>query len=408
VNPHSSIQQNYIVALNESIVWSANTNYSSTYKFFSRTNNGGASWFADSIEQSEYSDYHLIWLSPIDFNTAWFVLRNSINNTILLKTTNGGNNWIVQDPLISYPWGYVYFWDQYEGICYAQTNQRLVVSKTYNGGISWTILDSNSMPINMGPFTGHKTYGNTIFIPTTWGKILISNDRGNNWSVINTNWMSGAAPVLIVKNLSHLILYRTGLNPIFSETLDGGNSWTFVNVQGPLCKFVSYVPNSFNTFVSVGASNMPQYVLSYSFDGGHHWIPWDTLTQENFYATSWANNSCGWAGSITKGEAPQNTGIYKFTGVLQDILQLDPITGGLLLYPIPAREQITIIAIGFQGTNVELSICDIFGRKIYLQKLYQNDMQLTECIITSKFKPGLYICTVKNRTHTFSRNFTID
>src|SRR4030095_1511674 len=62
-----------------------------------RTTNGGTSWALQNMgtTQTLWSQWF------IDETTGWIVGGSYIGGAVIFKTTNGGNNWVQQDPIVS-------------------------------------------------------------------------------------------------------------------------------------------------------------------------------------------------------------------------------------------------------------------------------------------------------------------
>ena len=100
------------------------------------------------------------------------------------------------------------------------------------------------------------------------------------------------------------------------ETVDGGATWQAVTYTGNcFTNDLDYVPGTSNTYVSTGAATGFSGA-SFSHDGGHNWIEFDETTGIQFLATSWIDDTTGWAGCFNDQTNPGLLGVYVYTGEL--------------------------------------------------------------------------------------------
>jgi photosystem II stability/assembly factor-like uncharacterized protein len=156
------------------------------------TSNGGINWNV----QNTGIDYEIRSLFFINnrtgWATAWRYFGDSIAypGTIILKTSNGGLNWISSDyPDTNVYLSSIYFLDSLKGFISATPN---FILNTTNGGTSWnqsfsdTVLYRN-LPINKIEFyndqIGYACGGTRDFAGIIW----TTTDSGINW---NTNYIA--------------------------------------------------------------------------------------------------------------------------------------------------------------------------------------------------------------------------
>lgn len=190
-----------------------------------KTTNSGYSW--DSVQFSPVGDA----LNSIHFvnrSTGWTCGWGSV----IRKTTDGGNNWIVQDYLNDVRYHSVYFKDMDTGfVCGSNPNGRALIIKTTNSGSSWNVVLQDSggsiSEVYRQYWLDNKIAwfgGNDFLMKTTDGGITFTNMfpylTGAHYGILgiyflnnDTGWISG-------NNIQS--------NNIF-KTTNGGLNWVFQN-----------------------------------------------------------------------------------------------------------------------------------------------------------------------------------
>jgi photosystem II stability/assembly factor-like uncharacterized protein len=142
-----------------------------------KTTNKGDNWVIQTAPTSTALD----GIYFIDENTGYIGGAN-----VFLKTTDGGQTWVHKGGLFISPFETaqsVYFSDANTGYyCTNTTNCRIV--KTTNGGDTWNLINSID---NIGAgWDMSFTNANTGFVCTGAGKVLKTTNGGLNWGVQNT------------------------------------------------------------------------------------------------------------------------------------------------------------------------------------------------------------------------------
>ncbi len=192
-----------------------------------KTTNGGVNWVQKT--QPSVTNYSLQTIEFIDENTGWtFVNFSTVPGGNVFKTTNGGDNWmqystggtsenIYSADMVDANTGYV---------CYNPSNRP--VYKTTNGGVNWS-------PLTTG-LTGSirdidAVTADLVYVCQTSGtqRVAKTTNGGLNWTLItlpiavdassidfkdaNTGYVSGNSTTAICR------------------TTDGGNSWSYQNAH---------------------------------------------------------------------------------------------------------------------------------------------------------------------------------
>jgi len=198
----------------------------------------------------------------IDLNTGYTVGFNNTGNPVILKTSDGGNNWVSQNPGTTNSLSSVYFTDVNKG--YAAGSSGTVL-KTTNGGALWSVQNSGTSHhlesifftnattgyavgdqgfimkttnegITWSPQTFYATNSHlsSVCFPTEStgyivgheGKILKTTDGGQNWVSKNSGTTNKLNSVHFSNENNG---FAVGENGILLGTLDGGNTWTIQN-----------------------------------------------------------------------------------------------------------------------------------------------------------------------------------
>jgi photosystem II stability/assembly factor-like uncharacterized protein len=236
-----------------------------------KTIDGGTTWNI----QSSKTDLELIYVCSPEVNTVFVVAVNGM----ILKTSDGGTNWMVQLTGTDFTLTDVYFmganslfavgshWDsavilsaingeawniQYAvitewpvawlssiyfsdsntgyaagGRAHANQTEGLLL-KTTDGGITWDVLPTETVPLNSAFFTGSdKGYIAGGFCNETGcsGEILKTSDGGTTW--ITQNIPPNTETLNSVCFSDGNTGFIAGDNGIIFKTIDGGTTWSF-------------------------------------------------------------------------------------------------------------------------------------------------------------------------------------
>lgn len=251
----------------------------------------------------------------INTNTGWAAGLLGI----ILKTTNGGQNWVMQQsPLLSYT--QIQFLNELSGYACAMFGG---FTKTLDGGNSWQDISLNTS------FSLNSLY--FVSVDTGWtvgdvGRIFKTEDAGHSWTFqdahianslksvffINNSigWVCGSGILLktfdggitwVAKiqntalNFSELRFFNSSTGYVvgwdlnsegfIAKTVNGGNTWNFKYVSG--ASAISFIYPDTCWVVSPGG---------YSFkseDGGSIWLQ-SRPADSNLNSVFFVNNMTGW------------------------------------------------------------------------------------------------------------------
>ncbi|MBT5469310.1 MAG: hypothetical protein HOK41_01785 [Nitrospina sp.] len=160
--------------------------YAVTISNVIRSNDKGETW--ENVWQEVVKNP----ISILSLNTEPEFLYTSTQQG-LLKTFNGGRNWVTDPTFKSLPVtaGYVYPND----LSHLLFGHGEIISRSKDGGDSWTPLTSIFLGLNGGTSIAHdlthiSTLNKKTILAGTTSGLFISDDHGENWKNIN---LSGAA-----------------------------------------------------------------------------------------------------------------------------------------------------------------------------------------------------------------------
>lgn len=202
-------------------------------------------------------------------NTGYMVGQN-----VILKTTNGGQSVIFQNPPVNGEFNSVWFCDANNGFIAGgsiggSTYDGLIL-KTTNGGNIWNTLVSGIISL----WGIYFFDANTGFVSGGNGNILKTTNGGQNWIAQNSNTTIALWTITFINNQTGFVVggsFNPGQidNPgdgLILKTTNGGTNWFTILSAQPNTFFGIQFPNSSTGFVS-GING----TLLKSIDGGNNW-----------------------------------------------------------------------------------------------------------------------------------------
>lgn len=324
--PNASTGINYMYAVDANVVWGAGYDGSGStapYQIVTHTTNGGTNWTATQIDTAPTGG-DVAMVCAIDGNKAWVAIHTGSPQGIYY-TDDGGSSWTRQESADfnltgSFP-NVVHFFNENDGFAQGDpVDGYYELYTTDDGGANWVRVPTENIP---APLTGewgivgyYEAIGDNIWWGTQMGRVFYSNDKGLNWEVSQTP-IATYTDVTFKDELNGLAQDKGASSTgTIAETSDGGVTWQAVAHTGQcFTNDLDYVPGTANTYVSTGAATGFSGA-SYSHDGGHNWIEFDQTTGIQFLATSWIDNTTGWAGCFNDQANPSLLGVYVYTGDL--------------------------------------------------------------------------------------------
>ncbi len=270
--------------------------------------------------QITYRDVHV-------FNENEFIICGGDDKGYVLKTTNGGNTWIVSQSHFDKPVNAMFFISPDTGFC---ADSDVIIYKTTDGGISWNTYYATSWPLTVnrnlrdiwfrdashGFVCGGKNYGNGVLYRTenagnSWSFEEFTHEyRGICFADENHGVLCGYGSLLITddggvtfQNREIKDYYYTGicvdankkfylieLNGSIYTSVDFGQSWQKINDRdGPGLNYRKLFTISVSPIGNIAAAG-PNGYLIYSIDGGFTWNFRESFDSGDIMKVEWIDD----------------------------------------------------------------------------------------------------------------------
>ena len=304
-----------------------------------KTTNGGQDWSAQSSGTTcDIKAVHF----PVDANTGYAVGGNNTSTPVLLKTTDGGTHWNSQTSPASVTYWDVCFVDNQTGYAGGYTlgsGGNGTIIKTTNGGNSWTQIWYQALrEIYSVHFLNSQTgYAGGWAHPNSgWSGsfIMKTTDGGGNWNpVFIPKFMTYVLPIGFANTqigyAAGYVYDQNGGHGQLLKTTDAGAAWNFLNTGPEGIFWAVDFPESDEVGYVAGDAG---YIFK-TIDGGTNWIQQSTGTGQIFYDVDFLDNQLGFA-------AGANGTFFKTTN------------GGNVWIPKNSNTTATLYAINFVSTQV--------------------------------------------------------
>jgi len=348
----------------------------------------------------------------INAQTGWITLFNPTN---FIKTTNGGNNWIIQQAG-SDQFEHFEFLNDTLGFATGHIGASGQVSKTTNGGINWVLL-----------YTGSNYFSNLSFINNDTGYfcgtdgnfagIWRTTNGGTSITRIFTTNFFTIEQILFLKQKYEDEYYGWWLSSGFmSKTTNSGFTWStpIDSINGQTGNFKSlffldkdtgwiiFDPNLDNTKILKTFNQGVDWTVQY-YDTNNNYTPtkiegvntsdvwagngfWNMIHASSNGGNVWGRQSSpifrpaiiemadslnGWVGLNNLCHTTDGGGIITYVGIDPSNTEV-PIAFQLKQnYPNPFNPQTTIEFSIKQNSNVSLRLYDILGKEII--RIYDNE-----------------------------------
>ena len=353
-----------------------------------RTTNGGDNW--DKIESS--TDYHHIKF----FNENTGIISGE---GFMKRTTNGGMNWINNFTGHTYftPFEFV---NQTTGFVRCSTwtdGNTYMFLKTTDAGATWMDIDVPNSAIGktlsfINPSTGFSLGSNGIY------KTL---NGGLNWSVVSTSLNIGFDQEIKFLNANTGI--AISVNGGLQRTTNGGLNWTTKIYSSFLLRSMEFV-NENTGYVTGG--DYSTSVIFKTVDGGDTW-----RTDNNGFTNYWngmhfINPNTGWmvgvGQTIVKTTTGGNISVKQISSVVPDKFYLEQ------NYPNPFNP-ITNIKFSLpEKSFVKLKVFDLLGRE--LQQLVNESLTAGEYkydFNASLLPSGIYFYKLETENFSETRKMVL-
>lgn len=278
-----------ICVVDDQVVWVSGSG--GQYSF---TANGGATWQPGRVPGADSLDFRDV--EAFSAEVAYLMSIGPGQQSRIYKTTDGGQNWILQyqNELAAGFFDGFAFWDEQNAILVGDPiDGRLYLLKTNDGGRNWQRIPPEKLPpLVEGEYgfaasgTGIAVFEDHVWVATGGlaARVFHSPDRGESWEVYDTPVVSGKASTGLFS-----IDFRDALHGVavggdytqpnqkgytYARTEDGGRTW-MAPVDTTVISYrscVQYLPNS-TALISVGRGG----VSAFSNDDGMRWTTFGSL-----------------------------------------------------------------------------------------------------------------------------------
>jgi ligand-binding sensor domain-containing protein len=257
------------------------------------------------------------------------------------------------------------------------------VFKSVNSGVSWAEvgLCCASVLSLCSDLNGYVYAGTNTSVYRSSGAFT-------NWTQMNNGFPSNSVRA-IVKSGS-MIFSGTYGNGVF-VTANNGTSWTQVNMGLTDLHVISLAANDSKIFAGTVAGGV--------FVSVNHGLSWIQVNENLSYLNIPSLAICGsfvYAGTT-------HGGIWKRS--LSEFTTIKEIQSysGLVVYPNPASENITVRVDCNMEPNTKLNIYDVFGALVKSELLNQSQTEMH----MGDFKNGIYVLEIKNKDYTEKQKIVI-
>lgn len=358
------------------------------------TTDGGNSW---EVQNSTVQTF-ILDVFFINKNNGWAITLNDgfPFNSVILKTTNGGNIWVAEDfPDTSKFIRTIFFFDSLNGLVGGS-----YIAHTTDGGNNWTESDVDSNMVSGFPIYNFN-FLNPMFGYACGGFI---DQAGVIWRTTNSglNWNAQGASadeifdVFIFDTLNAMTLSGDpeGFYPIAKiKTTDAGITWN----NDPLSFFGLSFAIDFRTYNEGWSASGYKFLLT--TNRGETWIEFDTPDSAVVYDLQFLDARNGYA-------VGDNGVILKLDATLVEVKEDIRIPNDFVLYqnyPNPFNPK-TII--GFRIPHfgfVSLKVFNILGKEIITLVNEQKEPGKYEIDFSIKDLPsGIYFYQLQLTNHKTS------
>lgn len=356
-----------------------------------RTTNSGLNW----VLQNRNTSYFFNDIFFVDRNIGWALAwRYNFNQfgTFFFKTTNGGMNWtssLFPDTMVFAQT--IFFINQNTGYFGTASSPFRTIYKTTNAGLNWLPANIDSGFVSNFPVrdilfkdanTGIAVGGFIDIAAVAW----YTTNGGNYWFSAPI----GSEPLFCLRYLNNKFIamggdFEYGLS--YAETSNSGVNWSYRNLDifGMALSFD--FRNSTEGWASSGFSRN----LVYTTDSGSRWFAVDSPDSSTINWLQFANENIGYAvcnnGKILK-YSPV-TGILKFENELTDDFILHQ------NYPNPFNSSTVISYSVPSAGDIKTEIFDNNGKLIKTISRYLNRQgRYFEKLELNELSSGIYFYKV--------------
>jgi photosystem II stability/assembly factor-like uncharacterized protein len=418
----------YLDAVDANVAWAADFDYLNGIgdRQVARTTDGGTTWTVVTIP-TLVDGQGITGIVGLSATTALIsVVDGNQGGGSILKTTDGGATWTVRtnaaqfaDPR-SYP-DMITFFNATDGVClgdHLPGDRSYEIYRTTDAGTTWTRVADAALPPTVtdefGPYTilGHQigasVVGNTLWYPTSEGRVFKSADKGLTWTVSDTGLGTDIQSVAFrdaANGLAVAIDGSGGPSHALVRTTDGGTTWQLVNFTGPLHPLaLDNVPGT-SQYLSVGSDfsglgGTNDAGSSYSRDNGQTWINLENTRSHT--ALDVAAPTVAWSAALDAATG-QGLGVYKLTSTALAAAKDVALQRGLSVFPNPSTDGRFTVKLAALPAEAQLLVFDALGRTVRTQPLTTAALALD----LSQQPAGVYTLQIRTGAGTAQQKLVI-
>ncbi len=261
--------------------------------------------------QSSGTSYLLNSIYFFDLNTG-FAAGGNPNGCIILKTTNGGSNWVTNyQSTININLKAIKFVNSSTGFATGGYYPNSIIMKTTNQGNTWI---NQSNPTTGTIFSISFINADTAYCAAGYGVILKTTNGGNNWLQQQTSISDHFEYVQFLNPNTGYAVARGGQ---VMKTTNAGNTWFTTYNCGIWLNSVSFINT--NTGYTVGQSG----ITLFTNNGGTNWssqsLGTNSILNEVVFISQSTGFILGASGLIYKTTNTGNTWITQTSGTNYDL-----------------------------------------------------------------------------------------
>lgn len=411
--PAASTGMRSISIVDDNVVWLSNscgTTGCATIRRYSLSLDGGVTWTTNAIDLGpSAANLEIANIHGVSATVAYASVFPKAAGTVggVWQTTDAGLTWN-RMPTASFNGAdgasfcnLVYFWDANIGVTMGDPSDGYFeIYTTTNGGTNWVRTPSSAIPVPLdaqeyGLTNQFSVTGNKIWIGTTFGRVLMSTDKGLTWTVAQTpipdfgGGINGEESGDLAFTSETTGLLQTSDYLLYS-TNDGGSTWADVTWAGTLRNFgISEIPGQDGQYISVGEDLDAVRGSSYSNDGGLNWININDnpdLTYVDGGVVAFLNSQTGFASGFSTSAVVG--GIFKWNGnsLANAIFTNDK---GFSAFINGTSGMLEV-----SGKNItSVTVFDVLGKQVYNGNFTSVD---NVSINANNFNSGIYLVKVTN------------
>lgn len=256
---------------------------------------------------------------------------------VIIKTTDGGNNWAPIWPTSGSIDGVEGIWFLNENVGFAAGWNNYFI-KTTDGGQTWTEVNIGGEYVWYWQdvvFWDDNNGVATAMVMDDGEAVFITSDGGNNWVRATSGTLDNIVRVCYVNQNT---LFAIGLMGNVYKSTDKGYNWTNTHTLSGFMMGIEFADENFGI---IGAEER----MYYTTDGGETWTMYYTGYEHFYGVKAFSNGTAYWAGTER---------IYKTTDYGQNIeMEFDGGYNFASFYRVRSTDNGTLFASGSGGTIVK-------------------------------------------------------